>query len=255
MTTTTEQAHIAIVVGGATDLGPAIARALSAPRVTVILVDDPAAEFGEAAAGCEQAGATAIAVPIKLDDPVALSRLPDALPPFVDHCDVLVNAPFAVNSVSDGAEALADWERIIRINLTGPYVVVQGLLPLLRRATSASIVNVGSIDGVLGNPALPSYSAAKGGLVALTHVMAQTLGSSGIRVNYVARCGTQHPSPSAARAAFEARVGSVTPLGRLGMPEETAEVVRFLASPASSYVSGSVVTVDGGRTAATPATY
>lgn len=261
MTGETAERRIVVVIGGATDIGPSIAGALAQPGSDVIIIDDGGAAFDEALGAVVRSGGRAFAIETSLDDPASILGLKDRLPAEVIRCDVLVNAQFAMSKADAQSEPLEEWERVLRTNLTGPFAAVQSLLPLLRRAPAASVVNVGSIDGMLGNPALASYSASKGGLIALTHVMTHALGKYGIRVNYVARCGTSRllgatgaPAEND-RVAFEAQVAAVTPLGRLGRPEETAEVIRFLASPAASFMSGAVIAIDGGRTAITPGTF
>lgn len=144
------------------------------------------------------------------------------------------------------------WQRIISFNLVGPAYAAKAFLPLLKAAGRSAIVHLGSIDGILGNPNFPSYSAAKGGIVPLTHVMAQDLGRYGIRVNNAARAFlVGHDFEP---TAFHDEVFRLTPLGRPGYPEEIAALVRFLASSEASYVTGATVPIDGGRSGITPAT-
>lgn len=173
---------------------------------------------------------------------------------FVERCGprvhVLVNCHFEVEWTTVEASDFEVWERSVRINLLGPLVCTKLFLPSLRAAGSASVVHLGSIDGALGNPRVPAYSAAKGGLVPLTHVMAHEFAPYGIRVNCVARAAVAgHP----ARAVPEALLRA-TPLGRVAEPAEVAAAVAFLASADSAYVTGSVLTVDGGRSGVTPGT-
>jgi NAD(P)-dependent dehydrogenase (short-subunit alcohol dehydrogenase family) len=124
-------------------------------------------------------------------------------------------------------------------------------LPLLKRAGRAGVVHLGSVDGNLGNPRVPSYSAAKGGLVPLTHVMPHEFAPFGIRVNCVARAAVDEPGPP---TSLRDRVVAVTPLGRVAQAAEIAAAVAFLASEDASLVTGAVIVVDGGRTGITPGT-
>jgi NAD(P)-dependent dehydrogenase (short-subunit alcohol dehydrogenase family) len=216
----------AVVVGVGNPVGRACAERLAADGARVVEIDEST---------CDIAAETSIA-------------------PFLARCGpeahVLVNCHFAVDwtTVEDSDYAL--WERSIRINLLGPLVCTKVFLPLLRAAGSASVVHLGSIDGTLGNPRVPAYSAAKGGLVPLTHVMAHEFAGYGIRVNCVARAAVVgHPAVPAPEALLRA-----TPLARAAEPAEVAAAVAFLASDDSAYITGTVLTVDGGRSGITPGT-
>lgn len=150
------------------------------------------------------------------------------------------------------ASSFESWQRIVGFDLVGPALAAKAFLPQLKAAGQSAIVHLGSIDGILGNPNYPSYSAAKGGIVPLTHVMAQDLGRYGIRVNNAARAFFVGRDFQATPVHDE--VFRLTPLGRPGYPEEIAALVRFLASPEASYVTGATVPIDGGRSGLTPAT-
>jgi 3-oxoacyl-[acyl-carrier protein] reductase len=121
----------------------------------------------------------------------------------------------------------------------------------MKKARSGSIINHASIDAFLGNPSLAAYSAGKGGVIPLTHVMAHDLAKHGLRVNCISTGGIRDGS---SRPEDAARV-RVTPLSRMGSPEDVARVALFLASELSSYVNGANIVVDGGRTAITQGCY
>lgn len=145
------------------------------------------------------------------------------------------------------------WATMIGRNLTSAFLCAQAFLPLMKKAGSGAIIHHGSIDGVLGNPSIAAYSAGKGGLLSLTHVMAHDLGKYNIRVNCISSSGPRK-STVAVTPVDKSRV-AVTPLGRQGTPQDVAPVVLFLASDAASFVSGANIVVDGGRTATTHGCY
>ena len=177
--------------------------------------------------------------------------------------DVLFNNAGILTRNNFVKTTIDEWQRHIAIHLTAPFLLSQLLVEAMVDR-QCSIIHHGTIDGTLGNPTAAAYSASKGGLIPLTHVMAQTLGSMGIRVNCICS-GAIRTSESdiAIRLTPELRAGEimsdiqrrVTPLGRPGTVEEIARVALFLACSDSSYVNGSVITVDGGRTGLTQGTF
>lgn len=252
---------VTVIAGGAIELGRACVLRAARPGDVVLVIDADAAAVEAVCAEATAQGARAIPYVAEADDLTALAGVGEALAAEADHCDGLVNCQFAFDMSSVTKIDIAEYERVVRANLTAPVVLVQALLPLMQAAPAAAVVNVGTIDGIQGNPWLPAYSASKGGLVALTHVLAHDLGQHGIRANYVARCGTKEmkavleaASGDPLRPDWEERLSSFTPLGRIGSADETAAVVEYLLSEGASFVSGSVITVDGGRTGITPGT-
>lgn len=168
--------------------------------------------------------------------------------------DILFNnaGRLAWQSFEDTAEET--WSQMIGINLTGVFLCSKHLLPLMKKAGTGSIINHASIDGFLGNPYLAAYSAAKGGVIPLTHVMAHDLARYKIRVNCLCTGGiatTMISQVTGLAPEMVKRFIAITPLGRMGTPEEVAYVALFFASDESSFVTGANLVVDGGRSGIT----
>ncbi len=167
--------------------------------------------------------------------------------------DVLVNNAGIFKAAPFLEVTEADFDAVIAVNLKGSFLVAQAVArAMVERQTRGSIINMSSVNGVLAIPSIASYNMSKGGINQLTRVAALALADHGIRVNAVAP-GTI-ATELAAKAvltdeAAKARIMSCTPMRRLGDPAEIAEVVAFLASDASSYITGEIITVDGGRMA------
>ncbi|MFB6514473.1 SDR family NAD(P)-dependent oxidoreductase [Streptomyces virginiae] len=144
-------------------------------------------------------------------------------------------------------QRLEDFEALLRVNLLGPFLGIQAVAPVLRAAGGGSIVNISSTAGLVGIPGHAAYGSTKFGLRGLTRSAALDLARDRIRVNSVHPGAIDTPMVAGAVAG---RDWSHVPLGRMGRPEEVGELVLFLCSDASSYVTGSEFTVDGGMTTA-----
>ncbi|QRF32064.1 SDR family NAD(P)-dependent oxidoreductase [Bacillus safensis] len=171
--------------------------------------------------------------------------------------DVLINNA-GIEIVSPVHEmTLEDWNHILQVNLTGVFLMSKHTLPHMLEKKSGSIINTGSVGGLVGWPDIPAYNATKGGVIQLTKSMAIDYAAHQIRVNCIAPGIIDTPlneksfldNHSESLEAVKNEKAKVNPLLRLGKPEEIAGVMLFLASDLSSYMTGSVVTVDGGYTA------
>ena len=242
----------AVIAGDAWGLGHATALMFAREGAKVICIDDNAETKDARILRLDEFELAYFHA--DLTDAAQVRAVANALEKTLSQVDILFNVagrdPIRQTFEKTTHEA---WETMIGRNLSSAFLCSHAFLPLMKKAGSGSIINHGSIDGVLGNPSIAAYSAGKGGLLPLTHVMAHDLGKYNIRVNCISSAGPRK-STIAATPVEKSRV-AVTPLGRQGTPQDVAPVVLFLASDGASYVSGANIVVDGGRTATTHGCY
>jgi NAD(P)-dependent dehydrogenase (short-subunit alcohol dehydrogenase family) len=233
---------VAVVTGGASGIGAAIARRLHERGASVAVLDlDPAA-----------ADPAHFAVAANVADDASVRAAIDAVVERFGRLDIVVNNAGigAQGSVEDNPDD--EWARVFDVNVIGMARVARAALPHLRRSPSAAIVNTSSIAATAGIPQRALYSASKGAVAALTRAMAADHLREGIRVNavnpgtadtpWVQRLLDRADDPAAERAALDAR----QPHGRLVAADEVADAVAYLASPRSGSTTGASIAVDGG---------
>jgi 3alpha(or 20beta)-hydroxysteroid dehydrogenase len=226
------QDKIIVVTGAASGQGAAETARLESEGATVVAAD------------VNQPTATHSRV-LDVADPAAWSALRDWITDEFGRVDGLINNAGTTSRVRLEDVDVTEWNRTLGINLTGPMLGITTLLPLMGKG--ASIVNVGSIAGLTAHYTA-AYTASKWGLRGLTHTAAMELGPRGIRVNAVHPGYIRTPMTATASAAFLAANETLTPLGRGGEPEEVAELMVFLMSDESRFITGAEIPIDGGQT-------
>ena len=245
---------VAIVTGSGRGLGASIAAGLAAAGASVMLCSRTKAEVDRTAEEIARSGGKVAATVVDTSDRESCQRLIDQTISKFGKLNVLVNNA-GIDSISS-AEDLTDdaWERVVNTNLKGYFICSQlAARQMLAQGSGGSIVNNSSICSIIGVNGLTVYSATKGGVNQLTRVMAVEWAKRGIRVNAIAPGYfdniMQDATAEHASSDKQKQVIAFTPMGRRGQPEELIGPVIFLASEASSYVTGAILFVDGGYTA------
>lgn len=239
----------ALVTGGASGIGETVARLLSDLGARVVIADLNREQLDPAAQRTSAVGATQGDVASEADAERMVREAISAL----GGLDLVFNsAGIGDDLVPVHEQSVERWQRVIDVNLKGTYLMCRAASRPMLAQKRGAIVNVSSIVGLGGFPRRSAYAAAKAGINHLTHTLACEWGPSGIRVNAIAPAYTRTPMVQALleRKAFDPTIlERRTPLGRLALPEEMAQAAVFLLSDWASYITGTVLPVDGGWSA------
>ena len=244
------QEQVAIVTGAARGQGAAEARRLVAEGAYVVLAD-VLDEAGMAVAN--ELGDRALYVHLDVRDAAQWDTAVQLTSERFGRLDILVNNAAILRFAPVAQMPEEQFRLVTDVNLMGPFLGMQAVIPKMQERGGGSIINVASVNGIAGSPMLGSYAASKHGLIGLSRSAAMELGPSGIRVNVVCPGGVDTPMVAEAAGSVGDDIANLMvpkiPMGRLSQPEELAGIVVFLASADASYCTGGVFVVDGGLTA------
>jgi NAD(P)-dependent dehydrogenase (short-subunit alcohol dehydrogenase family) len=247
------QDRVCVVTGAASGIGRATARALADHGARLALLDVDAAAGRSLASELTDEGVEAVYLACDMADPASVD---DAFTRLADRFGTLDcafnNAGVEGPSAPLETYPLDAWERVMAVNLRGLFLCLRREVEIMRRFRSGSIINCASIAGLVGFAGASAYVASKHGVIGLTRSLALELAADGIRVNAVCPGVIDTPMISRATGGDAASLRALiagAPMNRLGRPEEIASLVVWLASPASSYVTGQAIAADGGWTA------
>ena len=232
-----------IVTGAASGIGRECARILLAGDARIAALDIQEAALAAAFADNDRVAT------IKLDlaDPKSCSAAVEQALRYLDRVDALLHFAAAWTGTGWEQSDVAEWNRILAINLTGTFLLAQAVAKPMVAAKAGAIVLTASdsakIGGIAGGPA---YCASKGGVIALTRSLARSLGPHGIRVNAINPGAVDTPMTSTWSQEIKRATAERTPLGRIARPDDIADVACFLASDAARFITGEVVEVNGG---------
>jgi 3-oxoacyl-[acyl-carrier protein] reductase len=238
----------AIVTGASRGIGKAIALRLAAAGAKVACVARSADKLKEVADAIAAAGGTAEVHPCDVTDSAAVSKLVEELAEKWGGIDIVVNnAGITKDTLIPRMDDEA-WDSVIATNLRSVFLFTRSASLVMMRKRSGRIINISSVSGLMGNAGQANYSASKAGVIGLTRTVAQELASRKVTVNAICPGFIASEMTQAMGATLDEFVKTRIPAKRLGEADEVADAVLYLASDSAAYITGEVITIDGGLT-------
>ena len=238
--------QVALVTGGARGIGRAIAMALAAAGAKIVVSDIDLEAAQKTAEELKEGGSEAFAVAGDVSDSGSVEgMIRESLDRF-GRIDILVNNAGVTRDGLLMRMKEEDWDLVMRINLKGVYLCTKAIMRSMMKQRSGRIINIASVVGVMGNAGQANYAASKAGVIGFTKSAAKEMAPRGINVNAVAPGFIATDMTDKLTDDVKAEFLRNIPLSRAGTPEDVAQVVLFLASPAADYITGQVIHIDGG---------
>ncbi len=243
-----------VITGAGQGIGKAIARRFAEEGCRLLLSDIKPQPLEDTAAELRAGGTEVHTVVGDVSQQADAERIAANAATVWGEVDILINNAGIANASQFFDLSLEKWQRMIDVNLTGVFLMSQAVGRLIEKAGGGAIVNMSSTNGIVAEPDLAHYNAAKGGVTLLTKSMALDLASRNIRVNAVCPGLIRSPMTESVNqeegeAFFDRYVQTYIPIGRVGMPDEVAACYAFLASDDASFITGTTLVVDGGQLA------
>ena len=237
---------VAIVTGAARGIGRAIAEALAKEGADLALCDCQVEWLNDTVAAVQALGRKAMPGAADVGDAAAVDAFVAKVQEHYGRIDILVNNAGITRDKLLIRMSDEDWDQVLRINLTGAFLLSRATAKIMMKQRSGCMVNIASIIGLIGNAGQCNYAASKAGLIAVTKSMAKELAGRGIRVNAVAPGFIVSKMTDALSEEVRNQMMAAIPAGRFGTAEDVARSVVFLASDDAAYVTGQVLSVNGG---------
>jgi 3-oxoacyl-[acyl-carrier protein] reductase len=240
--------QVAIVTGASRGLGKAIALTLGLNGAKVACLARNTDKLAESVSQIKEAGGIAESFACDVSDRDSVERAVDAVVEKWDRLDILVNNAGITRDTLLPRMTDEEWDDVINTNLRGAFLMTRAASRLMMRARYGRIINVSSVSGLMGNPGQTNYSASKAALIGMSRSLSRELAGRNVTVNAIAPGFIESEMTATLGETILGEAKKRIPAKRLGKPTEVADSVLFLASPAASYITGHVLTVDGGMT-------
>jgi 3-oxoacyl-[acyl-carrier protein] reductase len=237
---------VALVTGASRGLGKAIALALAAEGASIAAVARSEEALTETLAAIRAAGGTAEPYALDVADEVAADATVEKIIARFQHIDILVNNAGVTRDGLLMRMKSEDWDVVINTNLKGAFHLTKPVGRMMVKQRSGRIINISSVIGLMGNAGQANYAASKAGLIGFSKSVAREFASRGITCNVVCPGFIETDMTKGLGDDLRKKLLEKIPLARLGQPEDVAGTVAFLCSPAASYITGQILTVDGG---------
>lgn len=229
-----------LVIGAASGIGRATAARLRSSGAAVVAADRPSANWPAAP------GTSSVAMDVT--EPASVAAAISTAEQEMGGLDAVVNCAGILGPVASALTvSVEDFERVVRINLTGAFIVSKAVLPRMAEAGYGRLLHISSTAGKEGVVNMPAYSASKAGILGLVKSLAKEFAQSGVTVNALAPGNVMTPLFAEVPAEQQAAQAAKIPMGRFGTPAEAASLIEFIISPAASYTTGFVFDLSGGR--------
>jgi 3-oxoacyl-[acyl-carrier protein] reductase len=243
----TLQGKVALVTGASRGIGQAIARALAKEGAKVAIVYNRSPEPAEKLVqDIAQSGGEAVAFQADVKNFDAAQKIVDQVVEKWGQLDILVNNAGVIRDKLFVTMEADDWNEVVNTNLGGAFNFSRAAGVLMMRARKGKIINISSVAGAFGGTGQVNYSASKGGINSMTRALAAELAKRNVTVNAIAPGVIETEMSQAVRNLVGDEMNKMIPLRRVGKPEEIAALAVFLASPAADYITGQIITIDGG---------